>query len=59
MLEVGREALAQRSNWPCRAIGITNQRETIVVWDRATGEPSTGDRLAGPPHGGRVRTLQG
>ena len=21
------------------AIGITNQRETIVVWDRATGEP--------------------
>ena len=23
----------------CRAIGITNQRETTVVWDRATGEP--------------------
>src|SRR3954447_25179299 len=21
------------------AIGITNQRETVVVWDRATGEP--------------------
>ena len=28
-LEIGRVA----------AIGITNQRETIVVWDRATGEP--------------------
>ena len=22
-----------------RAIGITNQRETTVVWDKATGEP--------------------
>ena len=22
-----------------RAIGITNQRETVIVWDRATGEP--------------------
>jgi glycerol kinase len=21
------------------AIGITNQRETLVVWDRQTGEP--------------------
>ena len=21
------------------AIGITNQRETVIVWDRATGEP--------------------
>ena len=21
------------------AVGITNQRETVVVWDRATGEP--------------------
>ncbi len=23
----------------CRAVGITNQRETVVVWDRVTGEP--------------------
>ena len=23
----------------CRGIGITNQRETTVVWDRATGKP--------------------
>jgi glycerol kinase len=23
----------------CLAIGITNQRETVVVWDRETGEP--------------------
>ena len=23
----------------CRALGITNQRETTVVWDRATGRP--------------------
>ena len=33
------------------AIGITNQRETTVVWDRETGEPDLQrDRLAGPPH---------
>ena len=33
------------------AIGITNQRETIVFWDRRTGRAlAPGDRLAGPPH---------
>ena len=33
------------------AIGITNQRETTLVWDRATGEPlGPRHRLAGPPH---------
>jgi glycerol kinase len=35
---VCREALAEVSSEPV-AIGITNQRETTVVWDRATGEP--------------------
>ena len=36
-----RDALAAASVRPgeCRAIGITNQRETTVVWDRACGEP--------------------
>ena len=29
--EVNRHAIA--------AVGITNQRESVVVWDRATGEP--------------------
>jgi glycerol kinase len=24
---------------PVAALGITNQRETVVIWDRATGEP--------------------
>jgi glycerol kinase len=40
-LRAAREALAQ-SGLAAReiaAIGITNQRETTVVWDRATGEP--------------------
>ena len=33
------------------AVGITNQRETTVLWDRATGEPvAPRHRLAGPPH---------
>ncbi|MEM9071599.1 MAG: glycerol kinase GlpK [Myxococcota bacterium] len=30
---------AKVSEADCRAIGITNQRETTVVWDRKTGEP--------------------
>ena len=39
------------------AIGITNQRETTVVWDRKTGEPHPQrHRLAGPPHGGDLRS---
>ena len=38
---VAQEALASASIGPDRlaAIGITNQRETTVVWDRATGRP--------------------
>ncbi len=36
-----REALANagKSGSDVAAIGITNQRETVVVWDRATGRP--------------------
>ena len=33
-----REAILQSDVKP-DAIGITNQRETVVLWDRATGEP--------------------
>ncbi|HUP52549.1 MAG TPA: glycerol kinase GlpK [Longimicrobiales bacterium] len=36
---VAREALADAEHADVRAIGITNQRETVVVWDRATQEP--------------------
>jgi glycerol kinase len=38
-LAVGGEALGQIDPARVASIGITNQRETIVVWDRATGEP--------------------
>jgi len=38
-LAVAREALASSDRARIAAIGITNQRETVVVWDRATGEP--------------------
>ncbi|MDB5309080.1 MAG: glpK [Gemmataceae bacterium] len=36
-----REALATAGRSPAdvAAVGITNQRETVVVWDRATGRP--------------------
>ena len=36
-----REALAQAGGnaWNVAAIGITNQRETTLVWDRASGKP--------------------
>ena len=38
------------------AIGITNQRETVVAWDRRTGQPyGNGDRVAGPAHRGALR----
>jgi glycerol kinase len=38
-LAVAREALGAVDPTRVASIGITNQRETIVVWDRATGEP--------------------
>ena len=40
-LETAREVIAKVGATPqqVRAIGITNQRETTVVWDRRTGEP--------------------
>jgi glycerol kinase len=37
-LETARDAVAQAGVTPA-AIGITNQRETVVVWDRKTGNP--------------------
>ncbi len=41
ILEVGRQALANAGVAPAQiaAIGITNQRETTVVWDKLTGQP--------------------
>ena len=38
-LSVAREALGSVDPGHVAAIGITNQRETIVIWDRSTGEP--------------------
>jgi len=42
-LETAREALARAglTAGDIRAVGITNQRETTVVWSRRTGEPVT------------------
>ena len=37
VLDTARAAMDQAA--PVQAIGITNQRETLVVWDRDTGEP--------------------
>ena len=37
-LEAAREVLANTDR-PPTSIGITNQRETVVVWDRASGKP--------------------
>src|SRR5579871_3921610 len=34
-----REAIAAASGKPIAAIGITNQRETTVLWSRADGRP--------------------
>jgi glycerol kinase len=38
-LSVVREATGKVALERIAAIGLTNQRETVVVWDRATGEP--------------------
>lgn len=40
-LEVAREAIAKANIRPesIKAIGITNQRETTLVWDRVSGRP--------------------
>jgi glycerol kinase len=40
-VDTARQALAKADAAPARvaAIGITNQRETVVVWDRRTGAP--------------------
>jgi glycerol kinase len=41
VVDASREALADARVAPCdlRAIGIANQRETTLLWDRATGRP--------------------
>ena len=40
-LQVAREAMKKVNAKPedIAAIGITNQRETVIVWDKATGQP--------------------
>jgi len=38
-LSVARQVLGSADPTRVAAIGITNQRETIVVWDRASGQP--------------------
>src|SRR5205814_2467249 len=40
-IQVAREAIAKAGLKPTQiaAIGIANQRETTVVWDRASGKP--------------------
>jgi glycerol kinase len=38
-LRVAREAVQSAPAFEMVGIGITNQRETVVLWDRATGEP--------------------
>ena len=53
-LSTGREAIAKAGVTPgeIAAIGIANQRETTVLWDRETGTPSTGPssgRTGAPP----------
>ena len=68
-LEAAREAVKNARVTP-EAIGITNQRETVVLWDRGTGDPvgraivwqdrRTADRcLELAPHADRIARLTG
>lgn len=36
---VAREAIASAPDYEIIGVGITNQRETVVLWDRETGKP--------------------
>jgi glycerol kinase len=38
-LRVAKQAIAAATEHEVRGIGITNQRETVVLWERATGDP--------------------
>ena len=71
-LAVTREVLASTDARRVAGIGITDQRETVIVWDRATGEPlhraivwqdrRTADecaRLKGEGAEGQVRSTTG
>ncbi|MBL8530791.1 MAG: glycerol kinase GlpK [Hyphomonadaceae bacterium] len=72
-LQVCREAMAEIGGaQKIAAIGITNQRETTIVWDRKTGEPvhraivwqdrrtaAVCDRLRTEGHEARVQALTG
>ena len=52
----GEQAIAAAGSPTLDAIGLANQGETVLAWDRATGAPhGRGDRVAGPPLGRRVR----
>ena len=65
-----REALAaaEKAGYRAETVGITNQRETTLVWDRATGEPlhnaivwqdrRTADTCAELRSAGHAETLQ-
>lgn len=41
VLSTARKAMsaAEEQGWQVQAIGVTNQRETTLIWDRATGQP--------------------
>ena len=56
VLEVGRAGAEGDRAKSVAAIGITNQRETTIVWERATGQAAREcHRLAGPAHRGSLR----
>ena len=70
ILETARGAIAMAGIKPSEiaSIGITNQRETVVVWDRKTGEPvhraivwqdrRTGDFMSALREGGKEPLVQ-
>ena len=54
-----RDVLARTDADSIAAIGIANQRETTVVWERQSGKPIyKRHRVAGPAHRGPMRGIQ-
>lgn len=66
------DALTRAEGLEVVAVGVSNQRESMLLWDRATGDPvspvlswqdrrtvEVAERLVAAGHGGRVRSISG
>ena len=56
VVAAGRQALTEAGNPALDAIGLANQGETILAWDRATGAPTARRSCGRTAFGRRLRS---